>query len=410
MKIQSFKVGVGDAAGYAVNLTISPEEEGHIAEINECLQHLGATLRSATKDGDNTSMSFDVVARDIDSFKEHLTAELDTIMARPAAVTEVKTASILGGRTMELIWNKQAFMSVKEKMDPAKYVEQGEKEKLNFKPTAPAVPTSQKTDTAIGGQFVEQGEKGKLQYPNVGKEIKMNKSSAQQLPGSDSIDAGSVIEKGMKEKLTFPTKAGPSPAIKMQGLDISNDAKKQIEQGEKGGIQHGQSAGKDIKIEWQVNSDTSIGAQFQEKGDKGGNKTVSGPAKEPGVSAQKESGADKFIERGENTKPIQKQFSLNFKRASAEEKETAVVEALDNAVLELEVMASKCGIDIATANTRLLPLYAGLVFMRDAVKKQGSLFALTVPAAAPVVAALKVTASAKIDEDAAAIATGKRIF
>ena len=104
MKIQSFKVGVGDAAGYAVNLVISPEEEGHIAEINECLQHLGATLRSATKDGDNTSMSFDVVARDIDSFKEHLTAELDTIMARPAAVTEVKAAVHVAGS-----WDFLAF-------------------------------------------------------------------------------------------------------------------------------------------------------------------------------------------------------------------------------------------------------------------------------------------------------------
>jgi hypothetical protein len=411
MEVKAFKVSVGDAAGYTVNVTLTKEDEGHQQEVVDSLFYLGAKVKDSKQEGDNLILICDVIARDINSFVDHLKTELSSIMARPVAapaeLAEPKAASISGGKVMELIFNKQTFMSVKEKMDPAKYVEQGEKEKLDFKPTAPAVPTSQKTENGLGAQFVEQGEKGKLQYPNVGKEIKMDKSAAQQLPGSDKVDAGSVIEQGQKEKLQFPTKPGPDPKVKMQGLDNSNEARKQIEQGEKGKIQHGQSAGKDIKIEWQVNSDTSIGAQFMEKGDKGGNKTVSGPAKEPGVSAQKESGADKFIERGENTKPIQKQFSLNFKRASAEEKEVAVTEAIDNAILELEVAASKCGVDMK--NTRMVVVYTALQALKEGVKKQGSLFALTVPAVVPET--LKVTASVKvIDADAAAIETGRRIF
>jgi len=410
LKIQAFKVNVGDAAGYALNLTLSPEDEAHISEINECLQHLGATLRSATKEGDNTLMAFDVVARDINSFKEHLITELNTIMASPAPVTEVpaeKTAN--RSFNMELIWNKQSFMAVKEKMAKDKYALQGEVEKLDLKPTAPTPPTSQKTDKAIGGQFVEQGEKESLQYPKVKKESTMAINAAQQLPGSDSIDAGSVIEKGEKEKLQFPTKAGPDPKIKMQGLDVSNDAKKSIDGGEKGKIQHGQTKGKDIKIEWQVNTDTAIGAKFQEQGDKGGIKTVSGPAKEPGVSAQKESGADANIERGEATSGMQKQFSLNFKRASAEEKEVAVTTAIDNAILEIEVAASKCGVNITA--TRLAPIYTGLIALKEGVRKNGSLFAMTPAPVAPAAAPIKVQASAHVvDMDAAAIATGARIF
>lgn len=355
---------------------------------------------------------------------------------------------------MELIFNKQAFMSVKEKMDAEKYIEKGETSKLNFKPTAPEVPTSQKTDKAIGKSYREEGEKGKLQYPKVKKEAgtiagpgipdgtgpragtpacpkskatdtpeevkvvteevykekpSMNKESAQQLPSSDSIDAGSVREEGDKGKLQFPTKPGPDPKIKMQGLDASNDARKQIDGGEKGKIQHGQTKGKDIKIDWQVNTDTSIGGKFMETGDKGDTKKVSGPAKDPGVSMQKDTGADKFIERGENTKPIQKQFNLNFKRASAEEKEQAVTDAIENAILEIEVAAAKCG--VTPQNTRFAAVYTGLVDLRTGVKKNGSLYAIT-PEPKSVPAPLKVQAAAKpaVDEDAAAAEVGRRIF
>ena len=309
----------------------------------------------------------------------------------------------------DLIFDRKTFMAIKESLPEGKYVNKGETEKLDFKPTAPTVPTSQKVDK-IGDKFVEQGPAEKLLYPKVSKEASiMDKTAAQQLPGSDSVDAGSAIEKGNVEKLQFPTKAGPDPKIKMQGLDSSNEARKQIDGGEKGKIQHGNTKGKDIKIEWQVNTDTSIGAASIEQGDKGGIKSVSGPAKEPGVSMQKETGAGDFIERGEDTKPIQKQFSLNFKRASAEEKELAVTEAVDNAILELEVAASKCGVAITA--TRMVTAYNSLVSLKAGIVKNGGLYATTPE---PVVepAPLKVQAALKpaIDEDKAAMEVGSRIF
>jgi len=311
---------------------------------------------------------------------------------------------------MEIIFDKQAFLTVKEKMDKSKYAEEGPKgEKLQLKPTAPEPNTSQKTDTAIGKKFVEDGPAGKLQYPAAGKEIKMDKQAAQQLPGSDSINAGEAIEKGEKEKLQFPTKPGPDPKIKMQGLDASSDAKKQIDGGEKGKIQHGQSKGKDIKIEWNVNSDTSIGGKFMEKGDKGDIKKAPAHAPEPSVSMKTEPGADANIERGEATKPIQKQFSLNFKRSSAAEKEAAITEAVDNAILELEVAASKCGVNIQA--TRMATAYNSLVGLKAGITKSGALFATTAePVAAP--APIKVQASAKpaVDLDKAAADVGARIF
>jgi hypothetical protein len=311
---------------------------------------------------------------------------------------------------MDLIFNKQTFMAVKEKMDQGKYVEQGPAgEKLQLKPTAPEPCVTQKTDKAIGKKFVEDGPAGKLQYPAAGKEIKMDKQAAQQLPGSDSIDAGSAIEKGDKEKLQFPTKPGPDPKIKMQGLDVSNEARKQVEQGEKGKIQHGGQAGKDIKIEWNVNSDTSIGGKFMEKGDKGDIKKAPAHAAEPSVSMKTEPGADAFIERGEATKGMQKQFSLNFKRSSAEEKEVAVTEAVDNAILEIEVAASKCGVNVQA--TKLATAYNSLISLKAGITKQGALFAVT-PEAKATPAPIKVQASLKptIDLDKAAADVGARIF
>ena len=237
----------------------------------------------------------------------------------------------------------------------------------------------------------------------------MDKQAAQQLPGSDSINAGEAIEKGEKGKLQFPTKPGPDPKIKMQGLDVSNDAKKQIDGGEKGKIQHGQSKGKDIKIEWNVNSDTSIGGQFMEKGDKGDIKKAPAHAAEPSVSMKTEPGADANIERGEDTKGMQKQFSLNFKRSSAAEKEAAITEAVDNAILEIEVAASKCGVNVQA--TRLAPVYAGLLALKAGITKSGALFVTTPePAAKP--AQLKVQASLHpvVDLDKAAAEVGSRIF
>lgn len=310
----------------------------------------------------------------------------------------------------ELIFSKKAFMAIKEKMDRTKYVSEGEKETLNMKPKAPAVPTSQKTDKAIGGKFVEDGETEKLLYPKVKKESAMDpKSAAQQLPGSEKIDAAGkqFIDGGQTEKLQFPSKAGPDPKIKMQGLDVSNDAKKSIDGGEMGGIKHGPNAGPKIKIDWQVNTDTAIGGKFQERGDKGDAKSVSAPAKEPGVSMQKDNGADAFIERGEEAKPIQKQFSLNFRKSTLAEKDSAMTEAVENSILELEVAASKCGVNLQ--DTKLAATYTSLLAMREGVKKHGSLFVTTVE---KPVAPIVVQASAKpaIDEDKAAMEVGARIF
>ena len=412
MKVQAFKVDVADAAGYTVVVTLSPEDAGHQKEVLDEMFYLGAELKkNSPNQGEDGRYEFYVASSDISSFVAHVKSVLSTVMSRKIEQPiEEKTASISGGFNMELIWNKQAFMAVKERMSGDKYITEGPKESLNFKPKAPAVPTSQKTDTKIGGEFVESGEVSKLQYPKVTKkESTMEIKAAQQLPGSDSIDAGSVIEKGEKEKLTYPSKAGPSPAIKMQGLDVSNDAKKQIDGGEKGKISHGNPGkGKDIKIEWQVNSDTSIGGKFMEKGDKGDIKKAPAHAPEPSVSMKTEPGADANIERGEASKPIQKQFSLNFKRASAEEREVAVSEAVDNAILELEVAAAKCGVNLTT--TRLAPIYTGLLAVREGIARNGSLFALTLPAPTP--APLKVQASLKptVDLDKAAIDVGARIF
>ena len=312
---------------------------------------------------------------------------------------------------MDLIWNRKTFLSVTEQLDRSKYITEGEKESLNLKPTAPAVPTTQKTEKSLGGKFITDGPSEKLLYPKVtNKEKNMDKIAAQQLPGSDKVDAEGQIEKGEKSKLTFPTKPGPDPKIKMQGLSSDKDAQKQIDGGESGKINHGNAGkGKDIKIEWQVNTDATIGDKFIEKGEKGDAKKVSGPAKEPGVSMKSEPGAGDFIERGEDTKPIQKQFSLNFKRASAEEKDLAVNEAVDNAILELEVAASKCGVAISA--TRMATAYNSLVSLKEGVRKNGSLFAITPEPVAPV-APIKVQASAKpaIDEDKAAIEVGARIF
>lgn len=272
----------------------------------------------------------------------------------------------------DLIFNRKTFMAVKEPMEKGKYITPGEKESLNFKPTAPAAPTSQKTDKAIGGKFVEDGDKEKLLYPKPQKENHMDKTAAQQLPGSDKIDAGSVVEKGEKEKLQFPTKPGPDPKIKMQGLDNSSEARKQVEPGEKGGVKHGPAKAKDIKIEWQVNTDGKIADQFIERGDKGDAKKVSAPAKEPGVSAQKESGADANIERGDAAKPIQKQFNLNFRKSTLEERRAAVTEAVDNALLELEVAASKFGVSIW--DTPLANAYGHLLITKAGVKMHGDLY------------------------------------
>lgn len=362
---------------------------------------------------------------------------------------------------MDLIFNKKAFNAIKEKLNKAQFADEGPKEKLNLKPGDASVPVSQKTDP-IAGKFQEPGEVEKLEYPtktsavsadaqkfisekiatlrgegkneaeasaiafsmareqgyevpevkNASKETSMNKESAQQLPGNDKVDAASAISKGEKGKLQFPTKPAADPKVSQQGLDKSKDAQKQIDGGEMGKIQHGGGAAKAIKIDWNVATDAKLGHEFMEHGDKGDIKKVKGPAKEPGVSQKVEPGADAFMDGGESTKPIQKQFSVNWNRQSSEEKTEIVNQALECAITDLEVAAAKCGLKIE--NSRMAQAYASLVAMREGVKKEGSLF-LKEPvkaAATPTPEPLKATAAAKpvVDADQAAIETGKQIF
>lgn len=295
----------------------------------------------------------------------------------------------------DFIFDKKAFMAVKEKLDRSKFFHDGEKEKLTIKPPADAFPAGQKTDK-IADKFVESGPKEKLLFPAVKQEAAMNKEAAQQLPGSDKIDAGGkqFVEGGEKGKLQFPGKPGPDPKIK--GPEVSHDAEKQVEPGEKGKLQFPSSGGPKIKIEWQVNVDQSITKKFTEAGEKGDIKKAPAHAKEPSVSAQKDNAhLAKVTDGGEHAKPFQKQFSLNFVRATVEEKDAAVVEAIDNSILELEVAASKCGVKLSA--TRLAAAYTALQDLRAGVVKNGSLYALT-PEPAPAPAPLKVQASAVNDD------------
>jgi hypothetical protein len=360
---------------------------------------------------------------------------------------------------MDLIFDKKAFNAVKENLNKAQFVDGGHTEKLNLKPGDASVPVSQKTDP-LAGKFQEPGEVEKLDYPtktsavtaeahkfisekiatlrgegkgeaeasaiaysmarekgyevpevkNASKESSMNKESAQQLPGTDKVDAASAIEKGEKGKLQFPTKPAADPKVSQQGLDKSKDAQKQIDGGEKGKINHGGGAAKAIKIDWNVTTDAKIGHEFQEAGDKGDLKKVKGPAKEPGVSQKVEPGADAFMDAGETAKPIQKQFSVNWQRQSAEEQKEIADQALTCAISDLEVVASKYGMKIE--NSRLAPVYAGLIALRDGITKEGGLFLNVQPAAPAPAAPLKTTASVKtaVDEDKAAIEVGKQIF
>lgn len=306
----------------------------------------------------------------------------------------------------ELIFSKKAFSAIKEKLDKSRYFAESPKSKdLNMKPGEASVPVSQKTEDASKPN--PGGPVEKLEYPTK-KESSMNKESAQQLPGSEKINAGEAVTKGEKGKLTFPTGPAKDPSASMSGMSKDKSAQQQISDGPKGDIKHGGGEGKAIKLQWNVATDAKIGQTFIDGGDKGDIKKAPAHAKEPGVSQTKVPGADNFMDGGESTKPIQKQFSINFQRESAQEKAQIIESAITCALDDLLLVANKLGTPIA--ETTLAEAYSALANARTDVKKTGSLAPRPV---AKTETPLKATAAAKnveAEADAAAEKTGKLIF
>lgn len=313
---------------------------------------------------------------------------------------------------MDLIWSRKAFHAVKDSLQKAKYISDGPKSNdLNMKPGPASTPVSQKTDP-VAGKFTPTGPVEKLMYPKASQETNMEKSSAQQLPGSEKINAAEPLGGGGEMGGLKPsTKKAADPKIGQTGLS-KEKALDCIDGGEKGKIDHSGREGKAIKIDWNVATDAKIGQEFIDGGEKGSNKAAPAHAKEPGVSQKTEPGADAFIERGEQAKPIQKQFSVNWKRFSAEEKKTIVEDALACAISDLEVMATKLGTPIS--ETALAGAYDQLVLAKTSFVKTGSLgIKVSSAPATPANTPIKATASARQVEaaaDAAAKKTGRLIF
>jgi hypothetical protein len=237
------------------------------------------------------------------------------------------------------------------------------------KPGDASVSVSQKVEPA-GDKFMGEHEVEKLEYPKVKKETNMEKTSAQELPSKTNVDAGGAqfIDKGDKEKLQFPSKPAADPKVKQQGLDASSDAKKQIDGGEKEKLQFPSSGGPKIKLEWNVAVDHKIGENYKEKGEEGA--MVKPKDLTPSVSApraKEEEGAHSsdFLK----SSPMQKQFSINWTKVSSEEIRPVVEEALDCAILDLQVAASKMGVDIW--KTPLANAMGHLVTARNTLETKG---------------------------------------
>ena len=311
---------------------------------------------------------------------------------------------------MDIVWVKKTYAAIREKLDRSQFITPGDISQLELAPKEVKVDVSQQVDPK-GGAATPAGPVEQLSYPKPLKETSnMNKASAQQLPGTDKVDAVGQITPSEPTKLTkliFPTKPAADPKVGGPGLEKSTDAQKQITEGEHGKLLFPSSGGPKIKIDWNVGIDSSVAKQFTDGGEKGDIKKVKGPAKEPGVSQAKVPG-DAAMGDFERTKPIQKQFSVNWKKYSAEERVGIADQAIDCAISDLEVAADITGVPLE--QTELGTAMAALKSAKANLAKSGSV----APAAKPALPTpLKPTASVKktvVDLDKAATETGLQIF
>lgn len=308
---------------------------------------------------------------------------------------------------IEIVFNKQSWGAIKEKMEKGKYISEGPVSDLQHNPSDAAVNVSHKADK-VSDKFMGEKEVEKLQYPKVKKESNMDKTAAQELPGKGTINPADAqfMEKGDKEKLQFPSKpaADPKPSLKSE-----KDAQKQIDPGEKEKLTFPSSGGPKIKVDWNVATDKGIGSNYMEAGEK--EKLAKPSDQTPDVSAPRLKDAEGAnMSEAPKTTPIQKQFAINWKKYSAEEIRPIVDEAINCAISDLQVVAYRMGVDIqktplADAMNHLIRVKAeitekGLVHLiaDNQEEPQAALKSKVVKAAE-----IKVQASAKEENPAADI-------
>lgn len=256
---------------------------------------------------------------------------------------------------MEIIFNKQAYGAVKENLDKKRFFDEGPKEKLP-KGQKAEVKISQPVDKKNQGKFRADYEVENLKYSNKENEKpaeeyssekveSLSKGAKQELPSKENIKGGENITSGPKGDAKTTTQKAEDPKIKMQGLS-TEEGKKSIDGGPKEKLQY--PAGNPvIKIDWNVNVDKAIGKSYSEKPEMGDIKKVKKPASDPNVSQQRLKDVEGVsMSDYEHTSPLQKQFSINWKAETLEEKKENLRKLFTCVKTDFEMLAKAANVSL----------------------------------------------------------------